>query len=357
MQVHAAASRTRTLSGGAVCVLSAPEEESGRHAAVLVDADGSAQEPVWVAPESGQPGWQILDFLSADDGGWTVLELIPGPPDRVQARGIAPDGTTAWREAATAGAPEALRQLLEGPSGMLAVSGGRLVAIEAQGALTELQPLDADGDCYADGTGRVGFVRFDEQSDTRTWVTVEIGGGGREVVPLAPDSAWALDLPLGMDALGRPYGNRQGTLVRVGRAGRGEWELEVRQVVIEGTDVWIAQAHQGGGVRALRLSSPQGAPVALHPQSSDREGAWRLAGRTPEGFVLHQPGRGSSPGTLATAGGDGSLVDTAPAPEDVWLRWFDLQSPRGPAVTADGSIDVATRGPEGLHLVRLTPEA
>ena len=39
--LHPAASRVRTLSGGAVCVLGVAEEGSGRHAAVRVEADGS----------------------------------------------------------------------------------------------------------------------------------------------------------------------------------------------------------------------------------------------------------------------------------------------------------------------------
>ena len=264
--LHPAASRTRTLSGGAVCVLGVPEERSGRHAAIRVEADGSVREPVWVEPETGEPGWEIVDFLGADDGSWTVLELVPGPPDRVQARGIAPDGSTLWREAATAGSPEALRQLLEGS--LLGVTGARrLVAIEPGGAITEVQELEAGGDCFADGRGRLGFPAYDERTEARSWVTVGVGGGAREVIALDPASAWALDVPLGMDASGRPYGYRQGALVRFGADGRIDWEAEAAELVPDG----------------------------------------------------------------------------------------DLQSPRGPAVTADGAIDLATRGADGLQLVRVTP--
>ncbi len=278
--LHPAASRTRTLSGGAVCVLSVPEEASGRHAVVRVDAVGTTSEPVWIAPESDAAGSEILDFLSTGDG-WTVLESIPGPPDRVQARGIARDGTTTWRQAATAGSPEALRQLLEGPAGLLAVAGGGLVAIGDDGAMTELRPLEADGECFSDGRTRVGFVGWDEEREARSWVTEAIDGGERETVTLAPECVWALDVPLGMDAQGRPYGFGQHKLVRVDGGGRIDWELEVRHVAIEGDDVSIAD----------------------------------------------------SPGE------------------------FDLQNPRGPAVTADGSIDLATRGSDGVSLVRLTPGA
>jgi hypothetical protein len=263
--LHPAASRVRTLSRGAVCVLSVPEEGSGRHAALRVEADGSLREPVWVEPETGEPGWEIVDFLGAYDGGWTVLELIPGPPDRVQVRGISADGTTLWREAATAGSPETLRQLVEGG---LAVTGARrVVAIEPGGALTEVQELEPGGDCFANGQGRLGFAGYDEPTEARSWVTVAVGGGAREVIAIDPASAWALDVPLGMDAHGRPYGNRQGTLVRFGAGGGIEWEVRADQVVTDG----------------------------------------------------------------------------------------DLQNPRGPAVTADGSIDLATRGADGLHLVRVTP--
>jgi hypothetical protein len=264
--LHPAASRTRTLSGGAVCVLGVPEEGSGRHAAIRVEVDGSVREPVWVAPETDGPGWEIVDFLGADDGSWTVLELVPGPPDRVQVRRIAPDGTTLWREAATAGSPEALRQLLEGP--LLGVTGARrLVAIEPGGRVTDVQALEAGGDCFADGQGRLGFAAYDERTEARSWVTVGVGGGPREVIALDPASAWALDVPLGMDAQGRPHGYRQGALVRFGADGRIDWEAEADELVPDG----------------------------------------------------------------------------------------DLQSPRGPAVTADGAIDLATRGADGLQLVRVTP--
>jgi hypothetical protein len=264
--LHPAASRTRTLSGGAVCVLSVPEEGSGRHAAIRVEADGSVREPAWVKPETGEPGWEIVDFLGADDASWTVLELVPGPPDRVQARGIAPDGTTLWREGATAGSPEALRQLLEGS--LLGVTGARrLVAIEPGGVVTDVQELEAGGECFADGHGRIGFAAYDERTEARSWVTVAVGGGAREVIALDPASAWALDIPLGMDAHARPYGYRQGTLVRFGADGRIDWEAQADELVAEG----------------------------------------------------------------------------------------ELQTPRGPAVTADGSIDLATRGADGLQLVRVTP--
>lgn len=258
--LHPAASRVRTLADGGVCVLSVPEEGSGRHAALRVEADGRVREPVRV-----EPGGEIVDFIGADDGGWTVIELIPGPPDQVQARGIAPDGTTLWREGATAGSPEALRQLLEGS---LAVTGARrLVAIEPGGAVTDVQELEAGGDCFADGRGRLGFPAYDERTEARSWVTVGVGGGAREVISLDPASAWALDVPLGMDAGGRPYGYRQGALVRFGADGRIDWEAQADELVPDG----------------------------------------------------------------------------------------DLQSPRGPAVTADGSIVLATRAEDGLRLVRVTP--
>jgi hypothetical protein len=266
--LHPAASRIRTLSGGAVCVLSVPEEGTGRHAALRVEADGSLQAPVWVEPETGEPGWEVVDFLGADDGSWTVLELLPGPPDRVQARGIAPDGTTLWREGATAGSPEALRQLVEGS--LLGVTGARrLVAIEPGGAVTDVQELETGGDCFADGQGRLGFAAYNERTEARSWVTVAVGGGARAVIALDPASAWALDIPLGMDAHGRPYGNRQGALVRFGADGRIDWEAQADELVTDG----------------------------------------------------------------------------------------ELQTPRGPAVTADGSIDLATRAADGLRLVRVTPAA
>ena len=47
-------------------------------------------------------------------------------------------------------------------------------------------------------------------------------------------------------------------------------------------------------------------------------------------------------------------MHTEPAAPDVWMHWPDLQTPRGPAVTDAGEIDLATRTPEGLQLIRIT---
>ncbi len=359
MLLRSAPSRVRTLPDGAVCVLSAPDEESGRCAALHVDA-GHVGEPVRIGPERSDPGWQIIDFLGGGDGRWTVLELLPGPPDRVEARGIAPDGTTIWRSGATAGSPEALRQLLPGADSVLAVSDlapRRLVAIDAEGTIADVQALaDADGDCFTNGRGQLGFVGFDQSTEARSWVTLDIGDDPRHSVALAAESAWGLDLPLGMDALGRPYGNRQGTLVRFGADGRPDWELEAGQLVVEGDDVWISQAAESGhGIVAIPLTPPERAPAALDPEPEGTARPWRLAGLTRDAFVLHERSDDATPGTLATVAADGSRLDTSRAPEDVWLRWFDLQLARGAAVTDDGEIDLATRGPDALHIVRVTP--
>jgi hypothetical protein len=207
-------------------------------------------------------GADRFGFLAATQPGVSA----EGPDSlNIEGAAIAPDGTTLWREGATAGSPEALRQLLEGG---LAISGGRrLVKIEPGGALADVQELEAGGDCFADGRGRLGFPAYDERTEARSWVTVGVGGGAREVIALEPASAWALDVPLGMDAQGRPYGYRQGALVRFGADGHIDWEADANELVPDG----------------------------------------------------------------------------------------DLQSPRGPAVTADGAIDLATRGADGLQLVRVSP--
>lgn len=53
-----------------------------------------------------------------------------------------------------------------------------------------------------------------------------------------------------------------------------------------------------------------------------------------------------------TAGGPDRI---AAAPEDVWLRSFELQVPTGPSVTDAGEIDLVTRAPDALYVVRITP--
>jgi hypothetical protein len=357
--LRSAASRVRTLADGAVCVLSAPDEDSGHCAALRLDA-GGLRDPVWIGSEDGSPGWQIVDFLAAADGHWTVLERVPGPPDRVQVRRLDAAGATVWRAAATAGSPKALRQLVEGADSVLAVTDGaprRLVAIAADGTISDVQSLaDADGECFANGRGALGFVGFDPGTGARSWVSVDIGDDTRRPVGLAAEDASILDVPLGMDAHGRPYGSRYATLARLDAAGHIDWQLEVAQAVVEDGGVWIAPPPQPDrGLVAIWLGSPEQVSPMLDPGTP---GVWRLAGLSGrDAFVLHECSDPAQAGTLATLAADGSLLDTTPAPDDVWLRWFDLQRPRGPTVTAAGEIDVATRGPHGLHIVRVTPSA
>jgi hypothetical protein len=353
---HAAPSKVRTLPDGAVCVQSAPDPTSGECVLLRVGADG-VHEPVRVQPSGAGPGWRLIDFLSEADGGWTLLELVPGPPDQVRARRIAADGAKLWRTEANAGSPDALRQLLVDRGGSIfAVSGGpprRVVALDADGEARDVQELaDATGDCFANGTGRVGFVAFDVATHARSWVTVEVETGARSVLELDADSAWGLDLPLGMDGQGRPYGSRYGTLVRFGADGRVDWELEVKDAIVDENRVWVAQsAASGAGLVALPLSAPDRQPLRLDPKGA---ASWRLAGRAdPDAFVLHE--LGASPGALVTVAADGSLLDRWDAPSDVWLQWLELQIPSGPSVTDAGEVDLATRGPDGLHLIRVTP--
>jgi hypothetical protein len=355
---HAAPSRVRTLPGGAICVQSAPDPASGECVLLRVDTDG-VHEPVPVRPSGTGPGWRLIDLLGGANGSWTLIELVPGPPDQVRARRIAADGTTLWRTSATAGSADALGQLLvEHGGAILAVSAGaprRVVAIESDGRAREVQALSgATADCFANGRGAVGFVGFDAETDARSWVTVQIETAERSVVELQAGAAWGLDLPIGMDIHGRPYGNRYGTLVRFDRDGRVDWELEVKDAVVEEDHVWLAQSAQsGGGLVVLPLSAPDREPLRLDP---DGARSWRLAGRAePDAFVLHE--LGAHPAALVTVAADGSVRNSSDAPPDVWLQSFELQTPTGPSVTDAGEVDLVTRGPDGLHLIRVTPDS
>jgi hypothetical protein len=232
----------------------------------------------------------------------------------------------------------------------------RLVMIDAGGGVADVLELSgASGPSFMNGRGRVGFNGSETNSVTRSWVTVDVDTGARSVLELDPGSAWGLDLPLGMDGQGRPFGNRYGTIVRFDADGRSDWELEVQDVVVNGQDIWVGQSAQGGpGLRALPLSS-RGTrqPRELEPPGDEPSRRWRLARHAePDSFVLYAGGDGA--GTLATVAADGS-ADIAPAPDDVWLRSFDLQVPSAPSVTDAGEVDLTTRGPDALHVVRVAP--
>ena len=109
---------TRTLPDGAVCL----------HArGVLVRSDSS--HAVALDPP---PGWRLLDAVGDADRTWTIAELVPGPPDVVRLRRLAPDGETLWRTESIAGSADAARELLtDGIRG--AVGGHRRRARRARG--------------------------------------------------------------------------------------------------------------------------------------------------------------------------------------------------------------------------------
>jgi hypothetical protein len=356
---HVAASSVRTLPDGAICMLGASHPSSGEYVALRIDA-GGVHQPARLGPSRAHaPGWRLLDFLGGADDSWTLLELAPGPPDQVLVRRIAADGTTLWQSAATAGASDALRGLLGDRAGaVFAVTEGtppRLVMIDAGGLTDVLQLSGASGPSFMNGRGRMGFVAHETDSDTRSWVTVDVDTGTRSVLGLDPGSAWGLDLPLGMDGQGRPYGNRYGTIVRFDADGQIDWELEVQDLVVNGQEIWVGQSAQDGrGAIALSLSG-RGTrhPRELKPSGDEPSRRWRLVGHAPpESFLLYSGGDGA--GTVATVTADGS-VDISPASDDVWLRSFDLQVPSAHSVTDAGEVDLVTRGPDALHVVRVTP--
>ena len=99
-----------------------------------------------------------------------------------------------------------------------------------------------------------------------------------------------------------------------------------------------------------------GSAVILNLPDSEPTRAWRLVGRDSEGdFVLHGTTGANDAGVLARIDHRGRVADLQPAGESVWLEWFDMQRPTGAAVTDAGEVDIATRGPGGLSVIRITP--
>lgn len=353
---HIADSSARTLPDGSVCVRSPADPSSGAYVAVRIHGD--TQTSLRLAPaDAPTAGWRVIDAVGGPDGSWTVLESAPGPPDQVLVRRVGPDGTTVWQSGATAASPGSLKSLLvDGAANAYAVTAGdppRLVKLDAGGEITDLRELaGAAGNVFMDGAGRVGFVEDDAEQEARWWVTIDVGTGESERLRLNHEERWGLDLPLGMAADGRPHGNRYGTIVRFDGDGRVDWELTVQDLVVDGRDVWAGwPTAEGATVEVLALAGDSaGQTHTFTPAVEDRPRRWRLMGHVaPDAFLLYTGGEGAR--TLVT---DGSEQPT-PAPEDVWLRSFELQVPTGPSVTDAGEIDLVTRGPDALYVVRLTP--
>jgi hypothetical protein len=356
--LRAAPPLARTLPGGAVCVLSAPDAATGHQVAVRVGDGGG--DPLPLAPGDGgdgdgAAGGRIGEALGDRDGAWTLLEHVPGPPDRVQVRRVCAAGATCWRVAATAGTADAVRELVGyGEDGtVLAVAAGpppRLVAVAVDGSVADVCALPgADGRCVRNGRGQLGFLRFDAASGTRRWVLVAPDGATSETVV----AGGPRDRLLGLDAEGRLHVERAGALVRFGADGEVDAELPLTALVVDGADVWTAGPAPGGrGLVVTSLTRPEVPAVTLDPGA---DGAWRLAGRADDGaFVLHDSAATDGPGTLARfAPESGAPLRSAPAPEDVWLRWFDLAPPGIPSVADDGGIDRVALGPAGAVVVRL----
>jgi hypothetical protein len=356
---HIAASTARTLPDGAVCVRSPSDPSSGEYVALRID-HRETDPPLRLGPaDAHTPGWRAVDSLGGSDHSWTVLELMPGPPDRMVVRRVAADGSTVWQSGATVGAPDSLRSLLtDGAGSVFAVTAGqppRVVKIDSDGGITDLLALaGAASAIFMDGRGRVGFVENGADSDSRHWVRVDVRTGESDRLRLDPASQWGLDLPLGMDGDGRPYGNRYGTIVRFDADGHIGWELQVQDLVVDEQDIWVARpAPIGTGVEVLAIAGEsRGQTRTLSPATKGQPRRWRLVGHIqPDSFMLYA---GDDGGTLVTGAPDGS-EHVAPAPEDIWLRSFDLQIPTGPSITDAGDIDLVTRGPDALHIIRITP--
>lgn len=355
---HVAASVARTLPGGAVCLRSPPDPSSGEYVAVRVD--GETQSSLKLGPARAHvPGWRVVDAVGGSDGSWTLLELVPGPPDQVLVRRVGPDGDTLWQSSATAGAPDSLRSLLaDGAGNVFGVTAGappRLVRIDAEGEISDLLELaGAPGAVFMDGRGRIGFVA-DAEDEARYWVTIDPRTRDSRELSVDWGSQWELDLPLGMGSEGRPYANRYGTIVRLGPDGHVDWELPVQDLVVAGRAVWAASPTQDGtALEVLTLAGDAvGAIRTLTPPAEDPPRRWRLTGHVPpDSFVLYRGGEGAR--TLVTGAAEDPDKNAA-APADVWLHAFELQVPTGPSVTDAGEIDLVTRGPEALYVVRVTP--
>jgi hypothetical protein len=146
------------------------------------------------------------------------------------------------------------------------------------------------------------------------------------------------------------------TIVRFDPGGRPDWNLSVVDVVVRDGDVWARTGSRSDeAIVALSLSSGGGA-LHLRPPETGRAAYWRLADvDAGDAFVLYARPSRDDAGVLASIDADSTLRSMRPATGDVWLRTFDLQTPQPPAVTDAGEIDLATRGPDGLSIVRLTP--
>jgi hypothetical protein len=349
--------RVRVVPGGGIVVLSAPDPESG--ASVAVALSGSSVESVLrLSPDAPAAGWRLLDLLPAAGGGWTVLELVPGSPDHVVTRAYGADGEARSAVSIEAGSPDAPRQLLGVRDGrtlaVIGTSERRVVALGDGGTEATVLTLERPGgELFMNGAGAVGYVSFDPATEIRSWVTVELDGSGQTAIDLAAAGAWGLDVPIGMDAQGRPYGNRYGTLVRFDAGGAVDWQYDVRDVAIAGEDIWISQPGASGAApvaRELRSGRTVPLPVGDDP-------AWRLLVRPGDDdrLAVYLPGDGSMSGSVTTVAPDGSPLGTVPASADVWLDTCDGQLPSGASVTDLGDVVLATRCPSALHLVLLKP--
>ncbi|HEX3688459.1 MAG TPA: hypothetical protein VHV28_02140 [Solirubrobacteraceae bacterium] len=141
--------------------------------------------------------------------------------------------------------------------------------------------------------------------------------------------------------------------VRIDGDGHVGWELT--DLVVDGGNIWAGRPlHEGTGVEVLALTGDSaGETQTFTPAEEDRPRRWRLTGHAaPDAFVLYTGGEGAR--TLVTGGSDGSERISA-APDDVWLHAFELQVPTGPSITDAGEIDLVTRGPDALHVARITP--
>jgi hypothetical protein len=300
----------------------------------------------------------VIDFKISTEAIDVVLDTLGGAITlerhgaTVTVRSISPDGEQAWSIGDLAvDAPDA-RLLTDAQSRVFLATDRALLSVR-DGRSEVVARWQPGGEPFMEPGGRVAFVRYDPTREVRDWVLLDPRSGVESVTGCSNDSWGFMSRAIGVDGEGRAYGYGGGVLGRVALDGQVEWRLSVAGATVDERYGVSLLAAEGEG--EWTLTDRHGRwPIRLPLEYSDAT----LIGRADDGSCLFYSRNlsGAGLGMLLKVDPHGSILDSRPAGEDVWLTNDDFRPPSASAVTPDGGVLVSVLGPAGVHVVKLSPK-
>jgi hypothetical protein len=293
-----------------------------------------------------EPTGRVIDVLVDAHGAAVVLESLA---EGLAVQGLRPDGSRTWNIPSVI--PEAsVAHLLTDAADRIFVGTNSMLIRVQDGRASVVGRWEPGGEPFMQPNGNLAYVLYDPGRQARDWVRLDPVSGVRSTVA-GSESTWGiLGHPIGADAIGCGYGHSAEVLGRVGIDGSLEWRIALSGIAVDKEHGVSLLSNSGEHPRILHehgmlsVQLPKPLPDA------------RLIGRRDDAsFVLYSRRTGGGYGTLFFIDPRGRLIEEKAADKDVWLGSDDLRPPSASSVTPSGDVLMAVLGPEGVHVVQVSP--